>query len=162
MSGMFHFYPSWLTSTAYRTTGQCCLRKFHLIKIALALAISWPHIMVRGLKWPCWTQPYQYHHLALCSSYAIVANYGHKRHVSQSTQLGDCPGSCLWWAFGQSHQGALLPDDPRAGGAMKLICWRLKKGCPERVTIPRPFRCKRNDLPLIYQDLWQFGTTSNI
>ena len=28
-----------------------------------------------------------------------------------------------------------------------------KKSCPERVTIPRPFRCKRNDLPLIYQDM---------
>ena len=25
--------------------------------------------------------------------------------------------------------------------------------CPERVSNPRPFRCKRNDLPLIYQDL---------
>ena len=39
-----------------------------------------------------------------------------KSHVSDLLLLGDCPGSCLRWAFGQSHQGALPPGDPRAGG----------------------------------------------
>lgn len=29
---------------------------------------------------------------------------------------------------------------------------KRKRACPERVSNPRPFRCKRNDLPLIYQD----------
>ena len=118
-----------------------------------------------GNKLLCWTLQSLYL-LTLVQTQPLVMSLWKqmslKSHVSDLLLLGDCPGSCLRWAFGQSHQGALLPDDPRAGGAMKLICWRLKKGCPERVTIPRPFRCKRNDLPLIYQDLWQFGTTSNI
>ena len=29
---------------------------------------------------------------------------------------------------------------------------KRKRACPKRVSNPRPFRCKRNDLPLIYQD----------
>ena len=44
---------------------------------------------------------------------------------------------------------------PVAGGGTfmrELNSRGYKKSCPERVTIPRPFRCKRNDLPLIYQD----------